>query len=113
MKDLARDIARQEAAIAPAAPPTRPPKPAPPQIGARERIARKILAIVIAIWSCFIGAWIAVKAGLAHGVLAGVGAVAFTAAVGVGLYFIYLFQWGVAKEVAGWFRRDRPRGDAG
>ncbi|MBI2261092.1 MAG: hypothetical protein HYU62_05440 [Caulobacterales bacterium] len=107
LRELDRDIARHGAAIAIPPPRPKPLKVAPAPLSRRARLARKILAWSIGLWCAFCFLVYATGEGVLADPIGLVGMAIFTASIGFLLYHGYLWQWALAKEVAGWFRRDR------
>ena len=107
LRELDRDIARHEAAVAIPAPRPEPPKVAPAPLSRRARLVRRILAVSIGVWCAFCFGVVATGEGALADPIGLAGLAIFMALVGFLIYHGYLFQWALAKQVAGWFRRDR------
>lgn len=107
LRQLDRDIARQEQAVAVASVRPEPPKVVRTPISRRARLARRILAVSIGMWCTFCFGIVATGEGAMADPIGLAGLAIFMVLVGVLLYYGYLFQWALAREVAGWFRRGR------
>lgn len=70
------------------------------------------MAVSIGVWCVFCFFIAATGEGVLADPTGLAGLAAFMGLIGVGLYYGYLFQWEMAKEVAGWFRRFRKTGRA-
>lgn len=112
LRELAGDIDRHEAAVAPPLPRPRPPRAAPPPLSPRARLARRILAWSIGLWCAFCFLIMAADERMWTNPILLIGMAVFMVFIGCVLYQLYLWQWELAKAIAGWSRRGRKESRA-
>ena len=107
LRELAGDIDRHEAAVAPPPPRPRPPIAAPEPLSPRARLARRILAWSIGLWSAFCFLIMVADERMWANPMVPLGMAVFMVFIGCVLYQLCLWQWDLAKAIAGWSPRGR------